>query len=368
MATAFIRQVCRDARQHAWCFALSEQVQRNVASLYSGQWPVEEFSPSPSRLLRGIATRKKLREFEIALRPDLVFTVFGPAYCRFQTVHVCGFADGWVTHPSQFALGSLPPTSRFLYPLRRVYKSQFLRKGDFYIVEAEIGRKGLVQRLGIRDENVAVIPNSFADLFLETSCDGKRTWPQGEPVQVLCLAYPHAHKNLSLLPKVAAVLKSRGQAANYRFVVTLPDSGCEVRRFWTEVDRLNVPEMIKNAGCILLSDCPKWYSQSDIVILPTLLETSSATYPEAMKMGRPIVTTDLDFAREACGDAAEYFSPLSAESAADAIQRVTNDGQRRQTLIRNGYEHLGRFPEPEEKYQMQVGFLEEVARRCGIVG
>ena len=368
VATAFVRQVCHDARGHEWGFALSEQVQRNVALLQSGKWPVEVFSPTPSRLFRGKSSRQKLREFETALQPDLVFTVFGPAYCRFQAVHVCGFADGWVTHPSRFALESLPLTTRLRYILRKAYKSQFLRRDDFYIVEAEIGRKGLVHRLGIRDENITVVPNSFADLFVEAWDDVERPRHESDPVQVLCLAYPHAHKNLLLVPKVAAVLKSRGLADHYRFVVTLPNSGCEVRRFWLEVDRLDVPKMIKNAGCILLSDCPKWYFQSDIVFLPTLLETSSATYPEAMKMGRPIVTTDLDFAREACGNAAEFFLPLSAESAADAIQRVTNDEQRRQTLIRKGYERLSRFPGPEAKYQMQVSFLEQVAHRCGIVG
>lgn len=38
--------------------------------------------------------------------------------------------------------------------------------------------------------------------------------------------------------------------------------------------------------------------------MPSLLECFTATYPEAMRMERPIVTTDLAFAQGLCGEAA----------------------------------------------------------------
>jgi glycosyltransferase involved in cell wall biosynthesis len=81
-----------------------------------------------------------------------------------------------------------------------------------------------------------------------------------------------------------------------------------------EARRYSVSDSIFNVGWLTLSECIDWYNRSDIVFLPTLLETFSATYLEAMRMGRPIVTCDLDFARDICKDAAAYFPPLSTKS------------------------------------------------------
>ena len=50
------------------------------------------------------------------------------------------------------------------------------------------------------------------------------------------------------------------------------------------------------------------------MILPTLLESFSATYIEAMFHGKTILTSDLDFARDVCGEAAFYFDPLNPQS------------------------------------------------------
>ena len=74
-----------------------------------------------------------------------------------------------------------------------------------------------------------------------------------------------------------------------------------------------------------ITECPSLYEQADVMFQPTLLECFSATYPEAMKMQRPIVTTDIEFAHGLCGPAAHYYSPLSAEDAARAEGFVGTD-------------------------------------------
>ena len=39
-------------------------------------------------------------------------------------------------------------------------------------------------------------------------------------------------------------------------------------------------------------------------------------------MGVPIITSDLDFARDVCGDAAYYFNPDDDEQAANALAKI----------------------------------------------
>jgi glycosyltransferase involved in cell wall biosynthesis len=50
------------------------------------------------------------------------------------------------------------------------------------------------------------------------------------------------------------------------------------------------------------------------------LESFSGTYVEAMYHGKPVFTSDLDFAKTVCGDAAFYFNPLRPDSIIDSIR------------------------------------------------
>jgi glycosyltransferase involved in cell wall biosynthesis len=167
--------------------------------------------------------------------------------------------------------------------------------------------------------------------------------------------------NICIIPEVARLLQEKDRDKSYRFIVTLPERGKEVRKFWTKAEKYAVTSMIENAGVLKLHECPRWYATSDIVFLPTVLETFSATYPEAMVLGKPIVTTDLEFAHDICGDAAAFYSPLSAEAASDAIIQVVTNRKFRESLVENGRKRLEQFPNPERKYQLMLQWIQELA-------
>jgi glycosyltransferase involved in cell wall biosynthesis len=115
--------------------------------------------------------------------------------------------------------------------------------------------------------------------------------------------------------------------------------------------------MIVNVGKLSSQECPKYYQQSDCVFLPTVLETFSASYLESMAMSRPIITSDLNFARDICEDAATYFEPESAFEAARAIERVLLDSELQSLLVRNGLARLEYFPSPRGKYETHIDWL-----------
>lgn len=220
--------------------------------------------------------------------------------------------------------------------------------------------------LGIPSTKIRVIPNSYADVFAKPLI-GEIKKLTNSDVRVFCLAAPYPHKNLKIIPEVANQLRKNDPDRVYRFILTLPDDGPVVRQFWAIVDKYGVKDMIENVGKLRLQECPSFYASSDIVFLPTLLETFSATYPEAMVMGKPIVTTDLQFAHDICGDAAAYYSPMSAEAAAKMIGQVAGDPKLRESLIANGRNRLKEFPNPEKKYQLMLQWIQEVAdkeRKC----
>src|SRR5690606_31883324 len=96
-------------------------------------------------------------------------------------------------------------------------------------------------------------------------------------------------------------------------------------------------------------ECPSLYRQSDFMFLPTLLECFTATYPEAMCMDTPILTSDLPFARSICGSAAEYFNPLSPKDIGDKIFNLSHDTVKVEELIKMGRKQLLLFDNSKQR-------------------
>lgn len=363
VATNFIRRSLYDPGDDVFRYIVSPGVHLSLGNSLPGPEQLRVIETSPARIRTRHKSHELLRKIEVDFKPDVVFTVFGPAYFHFSAPHLCGFADGWVTHPSKIAVDSLGIMRRLVLSAKRRYKAWHLSPSDYYWVESSVSQSGLSSILGISPKRIQVIPNCYSPVF-DTAVYrvGNST---SNATQIFTLCAPYLHKNLCIIPRVASILSKRDPSWRYRFIVTLPEQGPNVVKFWDLVKRLGVSEMIQNVGTVPLDDCPRLYAKSDIVFLPTLLETFSVTYLEAMRVGCAIVTTDLDFARDICGKAAEYFEPSMPEAAASALIQVAKDSHKREQLIDLGRQRLKSFPTPEEKYQAHLAWLREVAGRNG---
>ena len=116
-----------------------------------------------------------------------------------------------------------------------------------------------------------------------------------------------------------------------------------------------------------ISEVPSLYEQTDIVFQPTLLECFTAVYPEAMRMRRPIVTTDLEFAHGLCGDAALYYSATDPEAASERLIELISNTELRQQLVDNGIEELkksGFFSNAEPMTVMSAPALKAFSISC----
>ena len=115
-------------------------------------------------------------------------------------------------------------------------------------------------------------------------------------------------------------------------------------------------------GKVDIAECPNLYKQADIMFMPTLIECFTATYPEAMRMEVPIVTTDLEFARGLCEDAACYYSAIDPASAAEAIYKVATDKAYVRQLVLNGKRQLLTYDNYEQRVEKLINHLEELAQ------
>ena len=79
-----------------------------------------------------------------------------------------------------------------------------------------------------------------------------------------------------------------------------------------------------------------------------------------MRMEKPIVTTDLAYARQLCGDAACYYSALDAEAAADAIYKGATDKDYAAQLVSNGRKQLLQFDTYEQRANKLMKIVENI--------
>ncbi|MFK5950447.1 MAG: glycosyltransferase [Methylococcales bacterium] len=358
VAVSFIKQSFVD-NEVQWYYALSKEVYNelsdNEQSLLMSRCSVFDISPSRSE-----ASRNLLISLEDKYSVDIVFTLFGPAYTKFNKPHVCGVADGWVTHSSLQAFKSLDSLSAvFKMFATMTYKAIWYRKSNAWIVEADNAKSGLIKRLFLHSSKIHVVKNTCGQQFFDMQMSPPKL-SELKKIRILCMSAYYPHKNLEIIPEVLNHLNADLAHIEFEFVITLPLDSPGYIKLIEAAKKLGVEHNICNLGHVKVYDAPSIYEQCHVVFLPSLLETFSANYPEAMATKRPIVTTDLSHAHSACDDAALYFEPTNAKSAAAKIIELINDPMLLMRIVQRGEEVLKSLPTPQERFSQYVKILKSV--------
>lgn len=156
---------------------------------------------------------------------------------------------------------------------------------------------------------------------------------------LFCLTGYYTHKNLESLVEVYRRWRQELQGTAIIFTIA-PHGGRRARAFLRSIERDGLQEHLVNVGPVAQSELPGYFGASAGLILPTILESFSATYVEAMQYQRPILTSDMDFARVICGEAALYFDPFSPDSIRDAIRQLQRSPALQAQLVARGAQRL----------------------------
>lgn len=163
--------------------------------------------------------------------------------------------------------------------------------------------------------------------------------------------YPH--KNLEAI--VETFRRYPEQLADtVAFVTIEAEQHPGAQRLLAGIERYGLHGHIVNVGPLPQEALGDWFTHCDALLMPTFLESLSGTYLEAMHFGLPILTSDLDFAHEVCGDAAHYFDPWDSASIRDAILDIQNQPDMACELVRKGKERLSGMNKTWEDITMSV--------------
>lgn len=301
------------------------------------------YSIKPSALKAITGNDKFLSEIEDKYEPDAVFSVFGPTYWQPKAKHVCGFA-----RPDYIF-----KDSPFFKQVSWFYKLKLQLMEFFHMYDIRNNNEILITENKIVSDILALkvtqpiftVSNYYNQVF-----DDKKAWVKkhhlfedDETINLLTISANYPHKNLAIIKKVIPVLRSNFPELKFKFILTLAREEFGI----AENDPLN--ENIQFLGKVAINQCPDLYSQSNFLFLPTLLECFSASYCEAMVMQKPILTSDLPFAKSICGEAAYYFNPLDENEIANAIVHLYLDKKVQQDLINKGLQQLKTFDTAKER-------------------
>lgn len=206
-------------------------------------------------------------------------------------------------------------------------------------------RDELVSR-GVPAERITVVPNAVPNALLEAEhpTPAQARAALGLPAEGL------------LVGAVSSLVGYEGQDTILRTVAELRSRGLDARALIVGdgVTRPSLVALAEDLGLVLgeLAILPGRVPQSaattyvaalDVVLIPrrpdrvTRLVTPLKPV-EAMAIGRPVVASDLPALAEACGGAGVLVSPDDVAAWADAVERLTTDGDYRDWLISAGQE------------------------------
>ena len=281
-------------------------------------------------------------------RVDAVLTVFGPSRWIPKVTHLSGFARAQLLDLNTPYYKNTTFRERLF---NRIVKWSFKRCSNNYWTESEFISNRL--RVLFPNKRVYTVPNTYNQVFLHPNDWTNPPLASFPGATILVITGVEMHKNASILLPISRYLQDEFPDFKFRFIVSMQ------REAFVAVPN-DLIEHFVFIGEVGINDLPSLYSQSDILFQPSLLECFTATYPEAMKMRVPILTTDLVFSHSICGDAAMYYSCLDHVEAAQKLYSLATEHYLRKSLLDKSDVRCKAFISAEERTSRLIGILEEL--------
>ncbi len=297
-----------------------------------------KFYDLPRKNYKNIFKRNRLlRQIELVENSNVVFTVFGPSYYKSSVPKIVGYAIPHYIYKDSPYFSSIKTKAKMRLKLKELIQiNAFKTNSSFLIFETSDVQDKFCQLFKYDSNKTYVVSNTLNEIFYHREKWKNNNYNFHSKNSILVLSANYPHKNLSIIPKIIDTLINTYHIDDFKFIISLTK---EELHFDDKYDLY-----IEYLGFVPLEKLPSLYNSVDILFMPTLLEVFSATYLEAMYMKVPIVTSDMSFARDICGEGALYYSPLSSiEAANKIIELITNDILKKE-IVETASENFKRFP------------------------
>ena len=331
------------------CFSLLQ----NMEFRYLDELYILSESPAKSK-----QARKELLAIERKVSPDLVFTMAGPSYVSFESKHIMGLSNPFLTHASTHDIWQY--SSLFSFVKNRLlvcYQTMWAKKADAYIFQTDEACFGAKKNFAKRKKSF-VVPNAV-DLEFNTVSVKTDHGSHSDIKRIFVPGGPYKHKCTHLIPGYALELKRICGNQKFKFIVCTGNSAIAEALCKRSNDAGLIDE-IECIGHIDYTEMSKHYASSDVVLIPSVIETFSATYLEAFCNKKPVVAADRKHARNVCQNAAIFANPFDAYDVASRIFDIFEDKTLRRKLHANAVRVISSQVSQATRTRKIIEILQEV--------
>lgn len=288
------------------------------------------------------------------LKIDIVFNLADlPVAGKVPQVFLFDWA--YAVYPESIVWKMMDFKSLIVRRMKLYYFKKYLKYVTAIIAQTETIKRRLENFYSLK--NVTVVSNAVSIENLSGGENFDFKLPGG--VKLLYLTYYYPNKNIEIFIPLAKEIKKRG--LNYKIIVTIdPSQHVKAKMFLDIIKSESLNDVVINVGPVKMENVPSIYDQCDGLLMPTLLESFSGTYVEAMYHKLPILTSDMDFARDLCKNSAVYFDPFDVNSILGSIKTVFENDEIKFEKIEEGSKILNQLPDWNQVFSKYNKVLETV--------
>jgi|SaaInlStandDraft_4_1057021.scaffolds.fasta_scaffold10304_2 glycosyltransferase involved in cell wall biosynthesis len=291
------------------------------------------------------------------LNPDIIYTYFGYGFYPRRIPQISGSADSNLFFPEVFFWDGYKGLRLFAKNMIDKYRVFALKRVAGIIFETELLEQKCNELYKVKALTTTIRPS--IKVYKRVQANKTKMFEDINSPLGLFLCGWQLNKNIMLIPKIAKILKNMG--IKFHFIITAPLEYSPIHtQFNDRVNKYSVEEMITITGPVNKRELESLYTSVSVVFLLSKLESFSNNIIEAWRFHRPLICSDISWARSICQDAAYYVDRESAESIAFGIKKLLFDDNHYKKIVESGIEMLNVYPSIAQRTKEEFLFLETV--------
>lgn len=231
----------------------------------------------------------------------------------------------------------------------RAVLSLMAGKADKIIAVSNSTKKDILEIFKCQEDKVKVIYSGYDKRFSDKSTAPRERILEKYGVKdkyILFLGTLEPVKNISRLFEAFKIFrdacKKRAGRCEYKLVMA-GKKGWMAKEYKQIAKDLEIGKDVVFTGYVIGDEIVPLFQYADFFVMPSLYEGFGTTVLEAFATGTPAIVSNVSSIPEIAGDAAELVNPFDAKEIADAMLKMSQDENLKNTYRERGLRQVEKF-------------------------
>ncbi len=227
---------------------------------------------------------------------------------------------------------------------RRLSYSFYKEHADCFFSISNFTKETMINRLNIPEEKIIVTHLAADDLSLNEHSEEIKKWALSFGRYWIYPAKAWIHKNHIFLFESLGKIREFLYIKKIKFLLTGGFNNNDIKYLQKIIYDNKLSDIVHILGFVSDEQLQALITYADYLIFPSLFEGFGMPVLEAMKLGCPVVSSNVGALPEVCGDAAVYFDPKNKKKFAELLESLLFEKNiDRNSMIKKGFNNCNRF-------------------------